>query len=165
MSFLKYNSKKKKGPSGQRAAYMTDRMNNVIQHYINHYNQKGFIQVDNSSVIRNIAVVVLPLMQSILTRYNEDDFHRKMNHIYTDEYGNKAYGFDFIGDWRSHHPFAFNIAMQIASSYKRNLKFDPSVATQLVVDIMKSWNWHPTLQEAQGIRHMLWRIRKLISNA
>lgn len=145
---------------------MTDQMNTVVQSYISRYNQKGYFQVDNSSIIKNISVVVIPLMQNILTKYNENDFHRKMNHVYTDEYGYRAYGFDFIGDWRSNHPFAFNIAMQIVRNYKKGLKkFDIDIATGLVIDIMRSWGWHPTINEAKGIRHLLWRMKRIIINA
>ena len=144
---------------------MTDRMNHVIEAYIHKYNQKGYVHFDNTTIIRNVSLIVVPLMQNILTKYSESDFHRKMNGIYTDEYGHRAYGFDFIGDWKKNHPFAFNIAMGFARSYKTRLRFDVTIATELIVDIMRSWGWSIRSNEVSGIKHLLWRMRKLIDAA
>ena len=163
MSFLR--PKKTKPPTTGRTEYMTGRMNNVIQAYVNRYNSSGYIQAKNSDVIRNIAIIVTPIMQGILQKYNEGDFHRVMNKQYYDEQGRLCYGFDFIGDIRRNHPYAFSIAMTVAKSYKKKLNFDANIATDLVIDIMHSWGWTVTYTEKMSMRHLLFRMKRLIHNA
>jgi hypothetical protein len=156
---------KKKPKVVGRTEFMTNKMNHVIQAYVNKYNSSGFIQAKNSDVIRNIAIIVTPIMQGILQKYNENDFHRVMNKTYYDESGRLCYGFDFIGDIRRNHPYAFGIAMTVVRSYKKKLNFDISIATQMVIDIMHSWGWTVTYNEQMGMRHLLYRMKRLIHNS
>ena len=139
----------------QQSNYMTARMNHVIQSYANRYNVSGHLRdVSQQDVIRNIAIIITPFMHNILQRYTEADFHRAMNR-----------NFDWVADWSNHHRFAWSVAMSIAHSYKRKLKFDVPIATQLVIDIIHAWNWSVTQQEAWSIRNLLYRISKIIQNA
>ena len=136
-------------------------MNYVIQSYVNRYNTSRYESVD---VIRNIVLIVTPVMQGILNKYDQSDFHRVMNKTYRDEQGNLCYGFDFIGDIRKNHPYAFSIAMAVAKSYKKKLNFDVNIATELATDIMQSWGWYVYPQEKLGMRHLLFRVRRMIQN-
>lgn len=155
-SFFNYRPKpKKKHITSQQSTYMTARMNHVIQSYANRYNVSGHLQgVSQQDIIRNIGIIITPFMHNILTRYTEQDFHRAMNR-----------NFDFLSDWANHHRFAWNIAISIAHSYKRKLRFDVNIATQLVIDIIHSWGWSVTQQEAWSIRNLLFRVSKIIQNA
>lgn len=165
MSWFKPKPKKKVIHS-QRTQLMTNKMNQVIQSYVNRYNVGSYLtNTNNADVIRNIGVIITPIMQGILHKYNEQDFHRVMNHTYRDEYGRLVYGFDFIGDIRRHHPYAFNIAMTVVKSYKKKLNFDVNVATQLVCDIFAAWDWYVYPKEKMGMKHLLWRMKQLIQNA
>ena len=154
--------KKKKAAYNQRTAYMTDRMNQVIQSYVRRYNTSRYENVD---VIRNIALIVTPIMQGILQKYDQNDFHRVMNRTYIDEQGRRCYGFDFIGDIRGNHPLAWSVAMTVAKSYKKKLNFDVNIATQLATDIMQSWGWYVYPQEQMGLRHLLYRTKRMIQSA
>jgi len=150
----------------QLTQLMTHKMNHVIQSYVNRYNVSGYLaNTNNSDIIRNIGIIVTPIMQGILQKYNEQDFHRAMNHTYRDENDRLCYGMDFISDIRRNHPYAFSIAMTVARSYKKKLNFDINIATELVCDIFNSWNWHVYPNEKMGMRHLLWRMRGLIQNA
>lgn len=159
MSF--FNKKKK--PSSQRTQYMTNRMNHVVQAYVNRYNVGSHLSnTTNSDVIRNIAIIITPIMQGILQKYDQHDFHRVMNHTYRDEFGRVCYGFDFISDIRRNHPLAFSVAMTVAKSYKKKLNFDVNIANQLVIEIIQSWGWFVYPHEKEGMRHLLFRLKRLI---
>ena len=165
MSFFS-NKKKQKVSHSHRTQLMTNKMNYVIQSYVNRYNVSGyFANTNNVNVIQNIALIVTPIMQGILQKYDQNDFHRVMSKTYVDEQGRRCYGFDFISDLRNNHPWAFSIAMGVARSNKKKLNFDVNVATQLVCDIFASWNWYVYPNEKMGMHHLLWRMHRLIQNA
>jgi len=165
MSWFGRPKPKKTRPSSQRTQYMTSRMNYVIQSYVNRYNVSGYLaNTTNADVIRNIGIIITPIMQGILHKYSEQDFHRVMGKTYRDEQGRLCYGHDFIGDIRRNHPYAFSIAMAVVRSYRKKLNFDINVSTQLVTDIMSSWNWYVYPQEKMAMQHLLYRLKRLIQN-
>lgn len=118
--------------------------------------------INSDNIASTIAVMIVPFMQNILTRYSEADFHRVMNQSYRDEFGNTVPGFDFLGDWARNHTTAYPIMIYFARQFRRSLNFNIDIATNLVCDIIAAWHWRVQPRERAAIAHMLFRIKKTI---
>lgn len=118
--------------------------------------------INSENVASTIAIMIVPFMNNILTRYSEADFHRVMNQKYIDEEGRLVYGFDFVGDWAVNHRTAYGIMTYFARQFRRNLNFNLEVATNLICDIIRSWHWRVSPRERMAIAHMLYRIKRHI---
>jgi len=139
---------------------MSDAMANTIKRYCQNY--KG--QIDINQVIQGITLIVVPFMQNILQKYSEQDLHNALRRHYKDDNGRLCEGFDFIGDWRKNHPIGFNILVNLARSpgIRNRLNFDVNIATNLIVDIMTSWNWNISFAERVIIHEQIVRVKRLI---
>lgn len=150
---------------------MTQRMLKVMQRYTQTYKPTldRYVHVNKQNVntgkaLQALQVITVPFMTNILNRYTEEDFHAAMSRQYYDEEGKPCFGFDFIGDWRSHHPLGFNAGLQITRMYRKSLQFDIDIATNLICDIIRSWEWHLSFSERMSIRHLLYRIKRLVNS-
>lgn len=137
---------------------MTATMNRVIQRYVHAHKDK----INTNNVASSIAVIIAPFMTNILTKYDENDWHRVMRNRYVDEQGKLCFGMDWINDWRSNHPLAFNMMSYFARTMRQSLNFDPNVATDMVLEIIASWNWKVYPHERVAVRHTIYRIKRLI---
>jgi hypothetical protein len=104
-------------------------------------------------------------MTGILNKYNETDFHNVMKKRYYDENGNLCWGFDYLGDIKHNHPFAYGIAMMVARANKRKLNFDVNIGAEMMIDIILSWGWRVWPHEKAAIHHMMYRIKNAIQSA
>lgn len=136
---------------------MTQQMFSVLQDYHARYKNK----MSEQDTLQVIQMLLVPMMTNILTKYNEDDFHRVMNQSYTDELGHLSWGFDFIGDWRRNHTMAFNMAMPFVRMM--GLRINTDILTQLVEDIIRSWGWQLKFIERDSLRHTIKRMKRLVN--
>jgi hypothetical protein len=140
----------------QQQQHMIQAMLHVIDRYVANKTISG------PQIIALVKVLFVPQMTYILQKYSEQDFHRVMRQIYTDEYGQNIRGFDFIGDWKKNHIIAFTIALAVGRQFRRELDFNVDTISSLMVDIMRSWGWNIEFHERLSIRHDLVRIKRLL---
>lgn len=160
-----YRTTRKKRPNRKQANIMTHKMRNVVKSYLVRYNPDGYYTVTNENIMKNISMIVIPFMTTILNKYNEEDFHNAMKRRYYDEDGNLCWGWDYIADIKRNHPLAFRIARSYARMYKSKLNFNVNVAAELMIDIMLNWSWKVWPHEKQAIHHILYRIHRLIQES
>lgn len=157
---------KKKRRDPNQTQLMSLKMQDVIQRYVSRYQEHdGYYKVSSENVTRSIQTIVTPIMMSILQKYNETDFHNVMKKRYRDEDGFLCWGFDYIGDMKRNHPWAWNVAMMIIRANKKKLNINVNVAAELMIDIMYSWGWRVWPHEKQAVHHMLYRVKRLIETA
>jgi len=140
----------------QQQQYMVNVMLQVIDRYVHDKT------INVNQVMSGIKVIIVPIMQHILTKYSEQDFHRVMSGTYKDEYGMTCYGFDFLGDWRNNHQLAYQAGIMVARNFKQQLNFNVDITTNMMCDIMQAWGWYVSYREKMGIRQNLVRIKRLL---
>lgn len=147
---------------------MTQRMLQVVQKYttaykptLDQYVRINQHNVDTQKTLKAATVILVPFMTHVLNKYTEEDWHKAMGGRYRDEQGRLCIGFDFIADWRSNHPLGYFAGLQLARMYRRSIQYDVEIASDLIYDILSSWGWRISMSERMGIRHSLYRIKKI----
>lgn len=102
-----------------------------------------------------------------ITKYDESHFHRIMQGSYVSQVdGLQHHGFDFLGNWRAHHPKIFYLFIKGAKMFIAKqqdiISFDSNAYMVKIQAVVQQLGWRMYPQEAADIRDTISQIITLI---
>ena len=137
----------------------------------NNYGKSSFKTMFRKS-IEGISSQFFNILAYYFDTYSEDYFHRRMDSRYTMTVKSRdgkepprvvtLDGFNYIGDWSTHHRAKFAVFIKLARANKNWYTFNEDKIYETLMKIMSEKGWTLTEREKQSIKVTVRRLYNIL---